>query len=232
MDALSWPPGGPLATVRSSVEVAPVAAQTKVYVRLARLPAPASCPAPAAGAARGTGLQSRTGLALLAALARDCRLPPFALLHRDGNGKPRFPDGPDFSISHSRGFAACAVAPPGFSIGIDLEPRDRARAAAVLRIAGEQERAALADGVMTATELWTAKEAVLKAAGAGLPEICGVSVQPAIAHFAGRTYAWRHVHPGQGLVLAIVVDRTMPPVEIRWQAPAVDFPLPNPAWEH
>lgn len=173
--------------------------------------------------AQGTGLESLTALALLASLRRTRRLPSLSSLQWTDRGKPHFPGGPEISFSHSRGFAACAIAPHGVSLGIDLEPADRARAAAVRLVASCAEQAALDEGIFTPTGLWTAKEAVLKAAGAGLPEIRQVAVRRRRARFAGVDYGWRHYRPRAGLLLAIATRGRLPRIEIHWPSPEAIF---------
>jgi phosphopantetheinyl transferase len=172
---------------------------------------------------RCRALQSLTALALLSGLAAACRLPPLSSLRWSAAGKPHFEDGPEFSLTHSRGFAACAVAPCGLPVGIDLEPAGRARAAAVSQVAAAQEREALDRGAISPTELWTAKEAVLKAAGAGLADIQGVAVGKSRARFGGVEYDWRHFRPRPGLVLAVATRGPLPAVRIRWPSPASVF---------
>ena len=172
---------------------------------------------------RGAGMESLTGLALLASLSSACHLPPLGLLQWTNRGKPNFPNGPDFSITHSGGFAACAVAPKGMPIGIDMEPVNRARAVAVRLVAGKDERMALDNGTVTATELWTAKEAVLKAAGAGLTEIRGVFVRSDGASFAGADFCWKSYRLNSGLLLAIATVGKFPAIRICWPSPSALF---------
>lgn len=94
----------------------------------------------------------------------------------DPHGRPRLVgDGPDFNWSHSGDRALVAVAGAGMPVGIDLElhrPRPRA-----LQVAerffdpGEHARLLqLAPSLRAQAflDLWTAKEAVLKAYGRGL----------------------------------------------------------------
>lgn len=168
-------------------------------------------------------MESLTVFALLASLRRSCQLPSVSSLQWTDGGKPHFPLGPDFSLTHSRRFAACAVAPHGLDIGIDIEPADRARAAAVGLIANAAEQSALDDGTLSPTGLWTAKEAVLKAAGAGLPEIRNVTVRKHRASFAGVDYSWRHYRLREGLLLAIATRSCLPMVDIRWPSPHTIF---------
>ena len=172
---------------------------------------------------RGRGIASLTVLALLARLAASCSLPPLSALQWSERGKPRLSGGPEFSLTHSRGFAACAVAPRGLPVGIDLEPEGRAGAAAIRRVTCSAERAALASGSLTATALWTAKEAVIKAAGAGLADIRRVAVRQDRARFAGMDFAWRQLRPGDGLLLALATRGPMPAINLGWSTAAAVF---------
>jgi 4'-phosphopantetheinyl transferase len=107
--------------------------------------------------------------------------PPAAwMFEATAAGKPRITNrgaaGSDltFSLSHTRGFVACAVA-RGMDVGVDIESIDRgadgqeiarryfsAAEAARLDACPDAERAA------RFVELWTLKEAYVKAIGAGL----------------------------------------------------------------
>jgi len=81
-----------------------------------------------------------------------------------------------FSLSHTRGMVACALAPPGVAIGVDIEAIhgeiDTRRLAA--RFFAETEIAAL-DRLPEHGrherfyDLWTMKEAIVKALGVALP---------------------------------------------------------------
>ena len=114
------------------------------------------------------------GLAL-AALAFGTIAAPFdpaALLFPRG-GKPRMPGGPDFSISHSRGVVACALASCG-RVGLDLEPIATVRASTAARVLSPSELKAIARGQITPTDAWVMKEAVVKAAGRGVGSLPSV----------------------------------------------------------
>jgi 4'-phosphopantetheinyl transferase len=94
-----------------------------------------------------------------------------SLAHHHGDLPPL-----SFNLSHARGIVACAIA-PGLNVGIDVEHVDRAvdwsgiatryfaRAeAAHLESCPQEQRAS------RFIELWTLKEAYMKATGAGLSE--------------------------------------------------------------
>jgi 4'-phosphopantetheinyl transferase len=85
-------------------------------------------------------------------------------------GKPVCKDGPEFSISHSKGLIACAVAEDA-PVGVDIEVPSPARNTRRISRAHftEQESAWLADApVDSFYRLWVLKEAWLKASGSGL----------------------------------------------------------------
>jgi 4'-phosphopantetheinyl transferase len=88
-----------------------------------------------------------------------------------------------FSLSHTRGMVTCAVAPPDVAVGIDVEANERDLDAARLaeRFFAATEAAALAALPERARrerfyDLWTVKEAIVKALGLALP--------PALPHVA------------------------------------------------
>jgi hypothetical protein len=162
--------------------------------RLERLRDPADCAA------------SLAGLALLRAAAHAAGLasPVLAQLEFPEGGKPRWPGGPDFSVSHGGGHVACALILPTGRVGVDLE-RGEAAAWPELRLVlapGERVGASAEE----ATAAWVGKEAVLKAAGATLAEIAGVAISGARAEFDGRP--WRLSRPVlvPGIACAVASD--------------------------
>ncbi len=107
-------------------------------------------------------------------------MPPAAWRFReDPGGKPSLVEDArapalSFSLSHTRGLVACAIAGGG-DVGIDVEGVDRrVDAGLAQRFFSEPENRALAacptEAARTARflELWTLKEAYLKAIGVGL----------------------------------------------------------------
>jgi 4'-phosphopantetheinyl transferase len=106
---------------------------------------------------------------------------------RGAHGKPYVDrDGAaasSFSLSHTRGMVACALAPPEVAIGVDVESNQRDLDVARLaeRFFAATEAAALGALPERARrerfyDLWTVKEAVVKAIGLALP--------PALPHVA------------------------------------------------
>ena len=99
---------------------------------------------------------------------------------RGEHGKP-YIRGPgaaalSFSLSHTRGMVACALAPPDVAVGVDVESNRRDLDAARLaeRFFAATEVAALAALPERGRrerfyDLWTVKEAVVKAVGLALP---------------------------------------------------------------
>jgi 4'-phosphopantetheinyl transferase len=101
----------------------------------------------------------------------------FGRMARDPGGKPRLPGGPSFNLSHSHGIAVVAIQESGepLELGVDVEApwRSTDYDAIARRFFAAPERDALdaleEDERRTRFfELWTLKEAVLKATGKGL----------------------------------------------------------------
>jgi 4'-phosphopantetheinyl transferase len=140
-------------------------------------------------------LATLAGLALLQDCARAAgHAPPSpgALAWLAG-GKPVWPDGPDFSISHAAGRVGCALAPPGLRVGLDLEGCGAVQATALRRVLQADEWALACQSGADATALWVAKEAVLKAAGSTIAAAAEVAVAADHAMFAGER--WRLLRP-------------------------------------
>lgn len=87
---------------------------------------------------------------------------------KDTSGVPRPSDGVYWSLSHSDKYVAAVVAPS--AVGIDIEEMRDVSDGLKIRIASEAEwqLAPLEEGPALFFRYWTAKEAVLKAAGHGL----------------------------------------------------------------
>lgn len=172
--------------------------------------------------AAGGGQESATGLALLAHCGRVMDLPPLSAIRRPDRGKPRWPGGPDFSITHARGFAACAVAPAGITIGIDLEPAGRVRLQSIRRVlTAAEERALVAGG--DATRLWTGKEAVLKAAGASLADAASVEVEGQGGRIGEQHFHLQQLTLDGGVVLTLATSELLAVAVPQWVAEEVLF---------
>ena len=132
-------------------------------------------------------------LALRTALARRFGADAASLaIEIDANGRPFCSGGPHFSISHSGDYVLLAVSQePTLAVGIDIEfadPRvDLARVSERVCTACERGWIEAGGGDRAARffELWTCKEAALKARGIGL------AIDPRAAIYV----------PGQGKVL-------------------------------
>jgi 4'-phosphopantetheinyl transferase len=107
----------------------------------------------------------------------DDRAPPEWTFAATGQGKPFIADPSSplrFSLSHTRGLVACAVAVSA-EVGIDVEPVDTARAHrdVAARYFARAENAGLdarpaEEYAARFAEIWTLKEAYVKALGSGL----------------------------------------------------------------
>mgnify|MGYP001820813239 CR=1 FL=1 len=105
------------------------------------------------------------------------------------DGKPFLPAGPSFSIAHCDSRVACAAASAG-EIGIDVEDLPGPRGSA-------QDRRRL--------QRWTAIEATLKAAGAGLRAVSEVKLDEGLsrARFGGCDYLLAPVQIDPGVIACV-----------------------------
>jgi len=147
----------------------------------------------------------------------------------DALGKPRLvaPDAPPlyFSISHTRRCVACAFS--RYSVGVDIEHVDREVDLQVSKVLSEQERRHL-DSVapqhrkVAFFEIWTMKEAALKAFGTGLSTpldsftVCAstLSIRPEAGSALPLSRYWctsLH-HLGNGFVCCAARISDKPPV--------------------
>ncbi len=157
----------------------------------------------ARGLGTARGLESLAGLALLAHCAEYRPLPPLSRLEQGPGGKPCWSNGPDFSIAHAAGMTVCAVAAPGMAIGVDVEPAGAVHSKMLRLVTSAAEREQIHSGSLSATALWTRKEAVLKAASAGILAAGNVEIRGAIGHHAGRDYHLKQLDIDRNFVLSI-----------------------------
>lgn len=123
----------------------------------------------------GANARAQAQRLLLHLLSAYCGRPVGSAELRPGeHGKPRLAGGPGFNLSHSGDAAVVALA-PDLELGVDLERPGRRRPHAELArrffCSREADAVAAAEGVAREAlflQLWTAKEAVLKALGRGL----------------------------------------------------------------
>jgi phosphopantetheinyl transferase len=135
-----------------------------------------------------------------------CR--PFAV---DGNGR----QGPDFSISHSGPWVACAATDQG-SIGIDIEVLGIGRSFKEIADAfftPEEQSLIAAEGQAAFYDIWTMREAIGKGKGDGIAAALAISGKPLIGarhqvsqiNLDGRLWSMRHFHL-HGLSIAQAVE--------------------------
>ncbi|NUW42263.1 4'-phosphopantetheinyl transferase family protein [Nonomuraea rhodomycinica] len=118
--------------------------------------------------------------ALRSVLGRLCGVAPEDVrLTTEESGRPCLPAGPDFNLSHSGAWALVAVAAPGTRVGVDVEriraDLDHLELARRMYQPEEAERVR-ERGLEEYFRLWTAKEAYVKATGAGLAGLRGCLV--------------------------------------------------------
>jgi phosphopantetheinyl transferase len=108
------------------------------------------------------------------------------------------------------------VATAGIAIGVDIEPQGRVRNQTLRLVTTPAERALVESGAMDATALWTCKEAVLKAAGAGLSDVRRVSIDGDTGHLDGARYHLSRQPLDGGLLLAIATSHPQPAPRAHW----------------
>ncbi|WP_353214858.1 4'-phosphopantetheinyl transferase family protein [Salinisphaera hydrothermalis] len=124
--------------------------------------------------------------------------------HLDGlgfaaGGRPRFAEGPGFSISHSGQLVACALDEADV-VGLDVEQRREG-------ISPRLQQWVAADGDFF--DRWCAREATVKASGhVGLARIRAVVVDDAIARLDDRDWhlTWLSLVPGYAACVAGPAD--------------------------
>lgn len=148
------------------------------------------------------------GMALLADCARAAGLAPPSAgeIVMPARGKPRWIEGADFSISHSGGRVACALAPRGVTVGLDIEAAGTVTWRDLRLVTHATERERFATAGLDATSLWTSKEAVVKAAGAGLAAMREVEASRASAAFRGRRFLLRRPRFARGFACAVALS--------------------------
>ena len=132
------------------------------------------------------------------------------------DGRPEIDGGPAFNISHSEALVACAIAPDGSAIGLDVEvrrPRSPTRLARLL--SGDERAIALADPPRF-FDYWCAREATVKASGrVGLKRIRALSLAGDTARLDERDWHLRALDLDAGYAACLASDRPIGPVDLR-----------------
>jgi 4'-phosphopantetheinyl transferase len=163
-------------------------------------------------------------------------VPPASLRFRYGpQGKPQLAGvgtGIGFNVSHSDEWVLCAVA-PARHVGVDVERRRHDLTVAEIdQVLTRDEREVLAkmDGserALAMLRLWTRKEAVVKAMGAGLSFMLDrleVGVEGEVVHASAHPVAdWRlaDVSPAPGYVGTVAAEDGAWRV-LRWDGPPAE----------
>lgn len=156
-----------------------------------------------AGKVAGRGPQARLGTLLGFALLLDCaraagqRPPAPGELYAAPGGKPCWANGPSFSISHAGRRVACALGAGGDVLGLDVEERAAVARTDLRLVATAAELEEFRVAGLVPADIWTAKEAVIKATGSTLAAVGRVVARRDSAHFEGRDYCLCRVDVGE-----------------------------------
>ena len=111
-------------------------------------------------------------------LVESGRNPKLFKIERDDYRRPRLvgPNAPSLTITHSGGVAAVLLGPKEIDIGLDLEPMNLRPRNLLCMMSSGKEKAQLEslydqdemNASFHTTDVWVAKEAILKAAGLGM----------------------------------------------------------------
>ncbi len=157
-------------------------------------------------------LRSLAGLALLAEGMAALGQRDFSLqrLTLSSHGKPDWPGPIRFSISHANELVACAFDTE--PVGLDVEwrrPLPRIPETGLT----PAEREAIAEAPERFFDFWTAREAVLKAAGdAGITRLTAVQLMDDTAEYADTRWHLFRAEPLSGYVLCLASRDPRPPV--------------------
>ncbi|MBA2491496.1 MAG: 4'-phosphopantetheinyl transferase family protein [Gammaproteobacteria bacterium] len=148
--------------------------------------------------------------------ANGCAEFDLAAVHFPRDGKPRC-DAPhcdacvDFNITHSRELVACALASAG-AVGIDTEKIREIDLNAFGRFLDTSEYAQLAGDHRRFFELWTQKEAVVKAHGdGGIANLRAVRIDQDRGTLGSKTWSLRavNIHPDYVTFVATGADTSV-----------------------
>lgn len=175
--------------------------------------------------------QAAHGLLRLALSAATGRPPQAWRFRREKHAKPTLVpglEGPAFNLTHTPGFAACALSWRG-AVGIDAE-HDRAGTAPLevapsVFTAAEQEVLAALSGRRQAQaffDLWTLKEAVMKATGLGFaldPRGLDARLSPPLVTGAALSGDWAFatLQPSRAHRLSVALSGNAAAGRLRWR---------------
>lgn len=138
-----------------------------------------------------------------------------ARLGFSADGRPEIDGGPPFNISHSEALVACAIAPEGAAIGLDVEarrPRSPTRLARLL--SGDERAIALADPPRF-FDYWCAREATVKASGrVGLARIKALTLHADHARLDGLDWPLRRLELAAGYAACLASDRPIGDIDL------------------
>jgi phosphopantetheinyl transferase len=122
------------------------------------------------------------------------------------SGKPYWTQGvADFSISHTQGMVACAVA-KGCSVGLDVEEQREIRQRTVRRLLADDAVIARDLTAQNALSRWTQVEAVLKGAGLGVMHGREIQWQESTTRLHERQWWLHRVDCGPRHQMHLAVD--------------------------
>jgi len=161
--------------------------------------------------------RSLLGIALACTVlghASERRIEPRALRYTP-LGKPHAPGLPAFSIAHAGPWVVCALASVG-DVGVDIEMLTRSQSLPSWRHVFDAGELAAARSPRGALAIWTAKEAVLKAAGAGFAELRQVRVRGRELRFRGQRWHCRTPRVAPGTIARLATS--LPVARLRYMA--------------
>lgn len=135
-----------------------------------------------------------------------------AAIHHPSRAKPWFPDGPDFSVSHSGTTLGCAAVTEG-AVGFDVEADARARTLTLHTILAPEEREWAER--LGAAPAFALKEAVLKAGGGTIEHLAEVRLTADGGEFRGVHYYAQRLPP---LRCAAALVASEPDIDWEWRA--------------
>lgn len=157
------------------------------------------------------------GLQLLKLGMRGLGFSEFSLrdLNYRPNGKPTGANDVDFSISHGGGLIACLIGIRG-RIGIDVEPLSASGVPDRLgRYLNKDELAAARRAPLADLQIWTAKEAIIKAAGdARFSDLAAVTIHRDHGVFRDQCWHLQQPHLAAGYLVRVATEQPQVPITI------------------